>query len=179
MRDPGAMVWGHPRGADPALTLATGLEDDEVEPGTHVLFDCHGTIDLYCWDGGKTWVVEGEPEGAAKRFADATARVAEMLIAAMRPGARISELQRQGRDIYRREGVPDPDAAVIVDEPEAVAAAEAAPLKRSRAKKASPEVEQSGEPVAAAPRYDRMGTGVTWPRPLAKPVATYAKCRTL
>ena len=44
----------------------------------------------------------------------------------------------------------DPDAAVIVDEPEAVAAAEAAPLKRSRAKKASAEVEQSGEPVAAA-----------------------------
>src|SRR5262245_39660481 len=92
VRDPGAMVWGHPRGADPALTLATGLEDDEVEPGTHVLFDCHGTIDLYCWDGGKTWVVEGEPEGAAKRFAEATARVAEMLISAMRPGVRIGEL---------------------------------------------------------------------------------------
>jgi Xaa-Pro aminopeptidase len=36
-----------------------------------------------------------------------------MLIAAMRPGARISELQAKGRDIYRREGVPDPDAAVI------------------------------------------------------------------
>ncbi len=77
------------------------------------MFDCHGTIDLYCWDGGKTWVVEGEPAGGAKRFADATARVAEMLLAAMRPGARISELQRQGREIYRREGVPDPAAAVI------------------------------------------------------------------
>ncbi len=113
VRDPGGMVWGHPRGADPALTLATGLEDDAVEPGTHVMFDCHGTIDLYCWDGGKTWVVEGEPAGGAKRFADATARVAEMLLAAMRPGARISELQRQGREIYRREGVPDPAAAVI------------------------------------------------------------------
>jgi Xaa-Pro aminopeptidase len=113
VRDPGGMVWGHPRGADPALTLATGLEDDTVEPGTHVMFDCHGTIDLYCWDGGKTWVVEGEPEGAAKGFADATARVAEMLISAMRPGARISELQAKGRAIYRREGVPDPDAAVI------------------------------------------------------------------
>ena len=113
VRDPGAMVWGHPRGADAALTLATGFEHDAVEPGTHVMFDCHGTIDLYCWDGGKTWVVEGEPEGAAKRFADATAKVAEMLIAAMRPGARISELQRKGRDIYRREGVPDPEAAVI------------------------------------------------------------------
>ena len=31
VRDPGAMVWGHPRGADPAMTLATGLEDDEVD----------------------------------------------------------------------------------------------------------------------------------------------------
>src|SRR5437660_11345412 len=36
-----------------------------------------------------------------------------MLISAMRPGARISELQAKGRDIYRREGVPDPAAAVI------------------------------------------------------------------
>ena len=113
VRDPGAMVWGHPRGADPALTLATGLENDTVDPGTHVMFDCHGTIDLYCWDGGKTWVVEGEPEGAAKLFADATARVAEMLLSAMRPGARISELQAKGREIYRRERVPDPAAAVI------------------------------------------------------------------
>jgi Xaa-Pro dipeptidase len=113
VRDPGAMVWGHPRGTDSALTLATGLEDDVVEPGNHVMFDCHGTIDLYCWDGGKTWVVEGEPEGAAKRFADATARVAQMLLWAMRPGARISELQAKGREIYRREGVPDPASAVI------------------------------------------------------------------
>jgi Xaa-Pro aminopeptidase len=113
VRDPGGMVWGHPRGADPALMLATGFEDDTVEPGTHVMFDCHGTIDLYCWDGGKTWVVEGEPKGAAKRFADATARVAQMLLAAMRPGVRISELQARGRDVYRREGVPDPAAAVI------------------------------------------------------------------
>jgi Xaa-Pro dipeptidase len=113
VRDPGAMVWGHPRGADAALTLATGFEQDAVEPGTHVMFDCHGTIDLYCWDGGKTWVVEGEPEGGAKRFADATAAVAEMLIAAMRPGVRISELQAKGREVYRKEGVPDAAAAVI------------------------------------------------------------------
>ena len=63
VRDPGGMVWGHPRGADPSMSLATGLEDDEVTPGTHVMFDCHGTIDLYCWDGGKTWVVEGAARG--------------------------------------------------------------------------------------------------------------------
>jgi Xaa-Pro aminopeptidase len=36
-----------------------------------------------------------------------------MLLSAMRPGVRISELQAKGRDIYRREGVPDPAAAVI------------------------------------------------------------------
>jgi Xaa-Pro aminopeptidase len=113
VRDPGGMVWGHPRGADPALMLATGLEDEVVEPGTHVMFDCHGTIDLYCWDGGKTWVVEGEPEGGARLFAEATARVAEMLLAEMRPGARISELQARGRAIYRQHGVPDPESAVI------------------------------------------------------------------
>lgn len=113
VRDPGGMVWGQPRGADPVLTLQTGHEDFEVGPGTHVMFDCHGTLDLYCWDGGKTWVVEGEPEGNAKRFAGATAEVAEELVHAMRPGARVSELQARGREIYRKAGVPDAAAAVI------------------------------------------------------------------
>ncbi len=113
VRDPGGMVWGHPRGADAAIALATGLEDDEVKPGTHVMFDCHGTIDLYCWDGGKTWVVGGEPEGGARLFARATAQVGEALLEAMRPGARISELQARARDVYRRAGVPDPASAVI------------------------------------------------------------------
>jgi Xaa-Pro dipeptidase len=113
VRDPGGMVWGHPRGADPALMLATGLEDEEVEPGTHVMFDCHGTVDLYCWDGGKTWVVGGEPEGAAKVFSKATATVAEALLDAMRPGVRVSQLQAQGREVYRKSGVPDPASAVI------------------------------------------------------------------
>ncbi len=113
VRDPGGMVWGHPRGADPAICLATGLEDDEVAAGTHVMFDCHGTLDLYCWDGGKTWVVEGEPEGGAKLFARATAAVACDLLDAMRPGVRISDLHARARAIYRKEGVPDPASAVI------------------------------------------------------------------
>jgi Xaa-Pro aminopeptidase len=113
VRDPGGMVWGHPRGADPALFLATGLENDEVRPGTHVMFDCHGTLDLYCWDGGKTWVVDGEPEGPAKQFADATSEVCYALLNAMRPGASIRQLQAHAREIYRKAGVPDPAAAVI------------------------------------------------------------------
>ena len=113
VRDPGGMVWGHPRGTDPTLMLSNCLEDGEVEPGTHVMFDCHGTLDLYCWDGGKTWVVDGEPEAGAKTFSDATGRVADMLVDEMKPGVRISELQTKGRDIYRKEGVPDPGLALV------------------------------------------------------------------
>jgi Xaa-Pro aminopeptidase len=113
VRDPGGMVWGHPRGLDKTLMLATGLEDDDVTPGTHVMFDCHGTLDLYCWDGGKTWVVEGKPEGGAQRFGEATVQVAEALLDAMRPGAKISELQARAREVYRGAGVPDPASAVI------------------------------------------------------------------
>jgi Xaa-Pro aminopeptidase len=113
VRDPGAMVWGHPRGAEAALTLQTGLEDFEVEPGVHVMFDCHGTLDLYCWDGGKTWVVGDEPTSEGRRNLRATAQVAEALICEMKPGARPSELQARGRALYRKAGVPDADAAVI------------------------------------------------------------------
>lgn len=70
------------------------------------MFDCHGTLDLYCWDGGKTWVVGGEPAGGAKRFAKATVQAGEALLGAMRPGVRISELQARARDVYRKEGCP-------------------------------------------------------------------------
>jgi len=113
VRDPGGMVWGHPRGDDATIMLQTGLEDDEVTAGTHVMFDCHGTLDLYCWDGGKTWVAGGEPAGDAKRFAAATAAVAADLLDAMRPGARMSQLQARARETYRKAGVSDAAAAVI------------------------------------------------------------------
>ena len=113
VRDPGGMVWGHPRGADPTLMLQTGLEDFEVVSGTHVMFDCHGTLDLYCWDGGKTWVVDGAPEGHAKLYSRATAEAAQTLVNAMRPGVKVSELQARGREVYRKSGVPDADTAVI------------------------------------------------------------------
>ena len=113
VRDPGAMVWSHPQGADAAIALQTGHEDGAIERGTHVMFDCHGTRDLYCWDGGKTWVAGGEPEGTGKRNADATARVAGELLAAMRPGARVSGLQALAREVYRKAGLPNPAQAVI------------------------------------------------------------------
>jgi Xaa-Pro aminopeptidase len=113
VRDPGAMVWGHPRGGDAAITLQTGLEDFEVETGLHVLFDCHGTLDSYCWDGGKTWVVDSEPSIEAKKIARATEEVASDLLNAMRPGIKVSELQSRGRSVFRKAGVPDADSAII------------------------------------------------------------------
>jgi Xaa-Pro aminopeptidase len=113
VHDPGGMVWGHPRGADQAIMLQTGLETHEVEPGTHVLFDCHGTIDLYCWDGGKTWVVDGAPQGVAKNHVKATVAANETLLEAMRPGAKISELQAKARAAYKKAGVADADSVVI------------------------------------------------------------------
>jgi Xaa-Pro aminopeptidase len=113
VRDPGAMVWSHPQGADATITLQTGAEDGEVRPGTHVMFDCHGTIDLYCWDGGKTWIAGGEPTGAGKRNGEATARAAEALLAAMKPGAHVSELQALTREAYRKAGLPNASEAVI------------------------------------------------------------------
>jgi len=113
VRDPGAMVWSHPQGAAATITLQTGSEDGEIAPGTHVMFDCHGTLGLYCWDGGKTWAAGGAPEGTGKRNAEATARAAETLLGAMRPGARVSELQALTREAYRKAGLPNSSAAVI------------------------------------------------------------------
>src|SRR5258706_5311760 len=112
VRDPGGMVWGHPR-ADAAIVLQTSLEDDVIEPGMHVMFDCHGTLGLYCWDGGTTWAAGGAPEGEGRRNAEATARAAEALLAAMRPGARVSELQAHAREAYRKAGLPNSAEAVI------------------------------------------------------------------
>ncbi|MCG8361693.1 MAG: M24 family metallopeptidase, partial [Kiloniellales bacterium] len=113
VRDPGGMVLGHLCGGDRAITLQTGLEDFDIEPGMNVMFDCHGTLDLYCWDGGKSWIVGGAPEGEAKRRAQATAEVGQTVLAAVRPGVRVSALETTGREVYRKAGLPDADAAAI------------------------------------------------------------------
>lgn len=113
VRDPGAMIWGHPQGVDSTVMLQSGLEDFEVRQGLHVMFDCHGTLDLYCWDGGKTWVVDGELVGTARTNASATSEAAAAVMAAMRPGTRVSELQALGRSVYRKAGVSAADSVLI------------------------------------------------------------------
>jgi Xaa-Pro aminopeptidase len=113
VRDPGGLVWGHPRGADAAVTLDSGLDDFEISPGINMMFDCHGTLDLYCWDGGKTWTVDGAPSGERASIATAVSNAAESVMAAMKPGVCISELQKIGRKAFRQSAVPDADSALI------------------------------------------------------------------
>ena len=115
VHDPGGMVLAHPRGsaAGFAVTLETGFDDFGVEPGMHIMFDCHGTWNQYCWDGGKTWVVDGAPAGQTKTLAQATAEAMRVIEAAMRPGVRISALQAKGREVYRKYGVSNAESSFL------------------------------------------------------------------
>ncbi|MDQ3810950.1 MAG: M24 family metallopeptidase [Chloroflexota bacterium] len=113
VRDPGAIVLANAPSADSALYMHAGPEDFVVEPGTHIMWDCHGTWEHYCWDGGKTWVVDDEPRGQARAIAAATAAAMGALQEAMRPGARVSQLQAVGRRAFRQAGLGNADQAFI------------------------------------------------------------------
>jgi len=113
VRDPGAIVMANPPGFEPAYFTQSGTEDFTVEPGMHIMWDCHGSWGRYCWDGGKTWVVDGEPAGEAHRIAAATAAAMSEIQAAARPGTKIGELQARGRQALRRAGLVDAERAFI------------------------------------------------------------------
>jgi Xaa-Pro dipeptidase len=113
VRDPGALVMANPPGADPALYTQSGSEDFVVEPGMHIMWDCHGTLAHYCWDGGKTWIVDDRPRGLPGRIAAATAAAMREIQDAARPGASISDLQRRGREALRQGGLANADQAFI------------------------------------------------------------------
>lgn len=113
VRDPGAIVMANAPGPDPVLHTQAGDEDFAVEPGMHVMWDCHGTWAHYCWDGGKTWVVADRPRGAAGRAAVAAAAAMSEVQAATRPGTKISALQARGRAALRQAGAPAADHAFI------------------------------------------------------------------
>jgi Xaa-Pro dipeptidase len=113
VRDPGAIVLSNPPGSDTGLYMTSGLEDFVVEPGMHIMWDCHGTWQHYCWDGGKTWVVDSAPVASARTVADATSEAMAALQNAMRPGARLSELQTAAREVFRKSGVSNADDVFI------------------------------------------------------------------
>ena len=112
VHDPGAMVLAN-SGDDPVPTIAAETGDFDLEAGMRIMFDCHGTRELYCWDGGKTWIVGSEGAEAARPLATATADAMGEIEAAMRPGARISALQATGRAVFRKHGLALAEDALI------------------------------------------------------------------
>ncbi len=114
VHDPSAIVMANPIAAmGPIAALASGFEDFVVEPGMSIMFDCHGTLNKYCWDGGKSWVVDDKPKGLALDLANATTAAMSEIQAAMRPGMKVSELQAKGRRVFQRIGVPNPESVFI------------------------------------------------------------------
>lgn len=105
VHDPGALVLASPRGGDSSVAFTSEFDDFELEPGMRIMFDCHGTKDLYCWDGGKTWIIDGQPEDAETAAAIGTKRAMEEIQAVFKPGAKVSDLQILGRETYRKCGV--------------------------------------------------------------------------
>jgi len=113
VHDPGALVLASPRGRDASVAFTSEYDDFELEPGMRIMFDCHGTRDLYCWDGGKTWIVDGQPEDAECPEARGTKSAMEEIQAHFRPGVTVSALQKIGREAYRKSGVPDPENCLL------------------------------------------------------------------
>lgn len=113
--DRGSLVQANPRGSEvPMHQLSTGVEDNFVlEPGTHIMFDCHGRYNNYNWDGGKTWVVDGEPGVFSKRMAQACGDAMEEVLNSARPGVKLSQLQARGRRVLEGHAVPASDSALI------------------------------------------------------------------
>lgn len=114
VRDPGAIVVGN-RGADDWSFPMVGRESEDyaIQVGDSMMWDCHGTFTGYCWDGGKTWVVQGEREGDDKAVELACIAAMKEIESHMVPGAGLAALQRLGLDTIRKHGVPDPDRALI------------------------------------------------------------------
>ena len=110
--DPGGVFFANPLDGDPAVRLRVESEDFVVQPGTSIMFDCHGTKNQYCWDGGKTWVVEDKPTGVSGRIARATAEAMNEIHQSIRPGVRIGELQEKSQRTFQRFEVPQHESVL-------------------------------------------------------------------
>ena len=110
--DPGGVFFANPNDGDPAVRLRVDSEDFVVEPGTNIMFDCHGTKNQYCWDGGKTWVVEEHSSAMSSRIARATAEAMNGIHESMRPGVRIGDLQEKTQRTYQQMEVPQHESVL-------------------------------------------------------------------
>jgi Xaa-Pro dipeptidase len=104
---PDSVAMANPPGHDPTFHADPEVLDHELIEGMNVMFDCHGKYNGYCWDGGKTWVIGGEPRPETKRNWAATVAAMTAINETLRPGRKISDLVEAGRRAYRQSGVSD------------------------------------------------------------------------
>lgn len=111
--DPSGLVIANHAGSDSSFRLSTGLDNPEITSGMSVMFDCHGTYNNYCWDGGKTWIVNDDPTSQSRLVADATEQAIGEMRSQIRDGMKISELQALIRGVFRKKGVPRADSLMV------------------------------------------------------------------
>ncbi len=105
IRDPGATVVGNPRDPSQAFYNQSHLEDYVLEEGMQIMWDCHGTLHHYCWDGGKTWVVGGNASTDGARLARASAAAMGEIVSVSRAGATIFEVTNAARQCLAASGL--------------------------------------------------------------------------
>jgi Xaa-Pro aminopeptidase len=113
VQDPGGINVANPPYDDPAVHQYSGVEDFVIQPGTSLMLDCHGTWNQYCWDGGKTWMVDSEPTAEFEHVGRAAAEAVRVIERTARPGEPISELYARGRQVFERSGLPIDDRLLV------------------------------------------------------------------
>lgn len=89
-------------------------EDFVIAPGSSIMLDCHGQLDHYRWDGGKTWIVDDdERRGDAALIQRACEEAAMAILDGLRPGVGVHELMLSGREVFRKLKVPGADLALV------------------------------------------------------------------
>ncbi len=92
----GGMILANAEEIVPTFHSWGGESDDfVVEPGMSLMIDCHGYIDQYRWDGGKTWVVDDERQGDAVLIQRAAIEAARVVQDRLRPGAGVNDVIRE------------------------------------------------------------------------------------
>src|ERR1700739_2110989 len=80
-------------------------DDFVVEPGMSLMLDCHGYLDQYRWDGGKTWVVDDERTGDAAQIQRAAIEAAQLVKEGLRPTEGVNNLTRRARNVFKDFGI--------------------------------------------------------------------------
>ena len=116
VRDPGGLIMMNDEASDPLVVMVqrNGVEDDfAIQPGTAIMFDCHGSWNHYCWDGGNTWYVADDIPVASRTVAEAAGNGMIAAFENMKPGLRVSQMQAVVREALAKTGINRPDDVLV------------------------------------------------------------------